>query len=77
MSYKVIVITDKAIVPSLYNLKDLSGTTKSHVYVTREYREWEGTLTWLKSFVDNCQRNKNRILNVQIVHESKMQRTDI
>lgn len=75
--YKVIVITDKAIVPSLYNLKDLSGPTTSHVYVTKEYREWEGTIEWLKMFVGNCKRNKNLILNVQVVHESKLSRTDV
>lgn len=75
--YKVIVITDKAIVPGLYNLKDLSGPTKSHAYVTNEYKEWVGTLEWLKMFVDNCKRNNNLIINVQVVHQSKLERTDI
>lgn len=75
--YKVIVITDKAIVPGLYDLKDLSGSTKSHVYVTNEYKEWVGTLEWLKMFVDNCKRNNNLIINVQVVHQSKLERVDI
>ncbi len=77
MNYKVIVITDKAIVPGLYDLKDLSGPTKSHVYITNGYKEWAGTLEWLKMFVDNCKRNNNLIINVQVVHQSKLERTDI
>ena len=75
--YKIIVITDKAIVPGLYDLKDLSGPTKSHVYITNEYKEWVGTLEWLKMFVDNCKRNNNLIISVQVVHQSKLERTDI
>lgn len=75
--YKVIVITEKAIVPGLYDLKDLSGPTKSHVYITNKYKEWVGTLEWLKTFVDNCKRNNNLIISVQVVHQSKLDRTDI
>ena len=75
--YKVIVITDKAIVPGLYDLKDLSGPTKSHVYITNEHKEWVGTLEWLKMFVDNCKRNNNLIINVHVVHRSELERTDI
>ena len=45
--------------------------------MTNEYKEWEGTLEWLKTFVDNCKRNDNLIINVQVVHQSKLERTDI
>lgn len=75
--YKFIVITDKALVPSLYDLKDISGPTTSHVYVTKHYHEWDATIGRVKTIADNCKRNEIKVLSVQILHESKLVGTDL
>lgn len=75
--YKFIIITDKTLVPSLYDLKDISGPTTSHVYVTQHYREWDATLARVKTIADNCKRNEIKVLSVQILHESKLVGTDL
>lgn len=75
--YKFIVITDKVLVPSLYDLKDISGPTTSHVYVTKHYREWDAILGHVKTIADNCKRNEIKVLSVQILHECKLVGTDL
>lgn len=75
--YKFIVSTDKVLVPSLYDLKDISGPTTSHVYVTKHYHEWDATLDRVKTIADNCKMNDIKVLSVQILHESKLVGTDL
>lgn len=75
--YKLVVVTDKAIAPSLYRLKNLEDRTVSHEYITQVSYTSEDALKWLNMFMSNCSTNHNTVLSVQMLHESVITRKDV
>lgn len=75
--YKIIFILEKPVTAIHHGFKDITGSSKQNAYITKQFRDWDATLTRLKEFSEYCRADNNLITSAQVIHESKINNTDL